>query len=877
MSKLMTNFVPSLHGFHFFNYFANVIFDNWLGSWTTHGRCGGMAFAALDYYHAGIPIPMHVTSDFPNGYAPDVNSTLARYIYDRLMDSFNWNNISMFHNWTWKRDHYTCVFGDGVPQLTKQEEFPKLRAKLQEGPQPIGLVGATNITEIGDKNHQVVAVGYEYDEASGKMTVIVYDNNHPDEYVYLTSESNQLHFYSSKTDSAGKTKEYRGFFVEEYSPKTPAYIDLSVTKAITPDKPYPALGDRLEFRFKVKNSGEYPSHIKNLYLSAIGPSGENLDSCFGSDNNGNPLKPGEEREYVKAHTDFGTTLGEYTFRLSYTSEINGQKIGNLPNAKELKINIKSFSASILNTPPYVENVMVFKGSAGKTPIGFAEFDNTNLEECERVQLKYNARWLWAENHRRKLEVAYRENTFPVNGEVYLFIKYGTAWGNTTAPGKMGSTALKLTGAATGIGAVNIQIVLKEAFDSREGVYYWGSFTPPASWQSNIKLTLEIQGTDVVPHAERRSVKGNVLDSKPDTEAYVDVKSPVLYPILNYEPGTDTSHSIDLSPKLLTLPVDALEANNSFTAATRVNLALPDQGKDSWAIYNALTFNNSTDIDYFNIEYHSSPADDACVIDKPVTRCISEFAHLYITEYPPRFLMLADVQGGGCLGQDIFKSDAQGKQLYLTKGKGNTVLVYNPTRVFPDKKLYLSVKNPFYSVLGALKYDLKIGYQPMQTVLSCSGLPYIEENDIRRKFLKRFFDAIDLPRPGDYLLGRIIDKGMPIESAIQMGVIVDYKAFVEKYRAFIMLDSTRDGIAGLIKEEPKGYIGRELCNLGKVALEQSLLKEAEELLEKGSGMLDRVKDKDFQKGILDNLGKVYTLTGQKEKLKKLNATIKTLPI
>ncbi len=81
MTKLLTNFTAKTHGFHFGNSFENKIIDipN-LVSLTMHGRCGGMAFASLDYYYAGLPIPTHIASDFPNGATPADNSVLAKYI-----------------------------------------------------------------------------------------------------------------------------------------------------------------------------------------------------------------------------------------------------------------------------------------------------------------------------------------------------------------------------------------------------------------------------------------------------------------------------------------------------------------------------------------------------------------------------------------------------------------------------------------------------------------------------------------------------------------------------------------------------------------------------------------------------------------------------
>ena len=62
---MLTKFIPSRDGFHFANQFANRVIQSPLGTWTTHGRCGGMAYAALDYYFSDIPMPTHISGASP--------------------------------------------------------------------------------------------------------------------------------------------------------------------------------------------------------------------------------------------------------------------------------------------------------------------------------------------------------------------------------------------------------------------------------------------------------------------------------------------------------------------------------------------------------------------------------------------------------------------------------------------------------------------------------------------------------------------------------------------------------------------------------------------------------------------------------------------
>ena len=53
-----TGFDPRAHGFHFANDFVDkVVTIPGYGEVATDGRSGGMAFAALDYWFAGLPVP----------------------------------------------------------------------------------------------------------------------------------------------------------------------------------------------------------------------------------------------------------------------------------------------------------------------------------------------------------------------------------------------------------------------------------------------------------------------------------------------------------------------------------------------------------------------------------------------------------------------------------------------------------------------------------------------------------------------------------------------------------------------------------------------------------------------------------------------------
>jgi hypothetical protein len=82
-------FGPRVHGFHFANDLVDkaVIVPGY-GEVATDGRCGGMAFAALDYWSAGLPVPSHRPDNFPDRAVPEDGTRLADVIHKRLFDSY---------------------------------------------------------------------------------------------------------------------------------------------------------------------------------------------------------------------------------------------------------------------------------------------------------------------------------------------------------------------------------------------------------------------------------------------------------------------------------------------------------------------------------------------------------------------------------------------------------------------------------------------------------------------------------------------------------------------------------------------------------------------------------------------------------------------
>jgi hypothetical protein len=312
-----TGFEPRAHGFHFANEFVDkVVTVPGYGEVATDGRSGGMAFAALDYWFAGLPVPSHRPDDFPDRAVPEDGTRLADFIHKRLFDSYATWSARQLLTWTLAEDHPTWS-SPGVARLTA-EELPRLRRSIDAGrPVVLGLVAARDLDEVA-RNRQVVAYGYDDDGLGGDGSPIrlyVYDSHHPDTEVVLELDPGRRHWQASPGDGS-----WRGLFVQDYVRERPPYIDIAAAKGIWVNSWTPTLGGNFVAQFTARNYGDYRAHLSELRLAVRGPAGENLDRFLGGDGDPTPLEPGEERAVFKASDAFGTVPGSYAVAAGYLSE-----------------------------------------------------------------------------------------------------------------------------------------------------------------------------------------------------------------------------------------------------------------------------------------------------------------------------------------------------------------------------------------------------------------------------------------------------------------------------------------------------------------------------------------------------------------------------
>jgi len=184
-----------------------------------YGLCGGMAFAALDYFKAGRPTPR---GSGPNDQPP-VGSSLRLYLWQRLLESWASNGVT-FLEWI-ARLHLLPVrwpFDAGPKALRDRSRvaWHALKRSIDAGdPVPIGLVGEATDPFL---DHQVLAYGYE-SKTDLTGTILVYDMNCPG--AAQTIEIDLTSDVLSATESCPRAgNALRGFFCESYTRGTPPAI-----------------------------------------------------------------------------------------------------------------------------------------------------------------------------------------------------------------------------------------------------------------------------------------------------------------------------------------------------------------------------------------------------------------------------------------------------------------------------------------------------------------------------------------------------------------------------------------------------------------------------------------------------------------------------
>jgi hypothetical protein len=224
-----TNFKPAVHGFKFINTFKGVDASSRWG-----GLCGGMVYAELDYYYAGITIPQQ-------NYPPSNRYPLHSYIYKRQAKSAqesNWDRwAELGFNPGGARN--AEFFGWGIEMKSPGDRMSQLKNMIDQGrPAPLGLFHSDEVEKYGYRDggdHQVLAIGYDFGRYKGDkgayledFKIYVCDPNSPGIIRTLVASAGEQCFHYTEPGISGKKTAWLTYFVNtQYEKVTPVELEPS--------------------------------------------------------------------------------------------------------------------------------------------------------------------------------------------------------------------------------------------------------------------------------------------------------------------------------------------------------------------------------------------------------------------------------------------------------------------------------------------------------------------------------------------------------------------------------------------------------------------------------------------------------------------------
>jgi hypothetical protein len=171
----MTSFDPIEDGFHFKNNFdIKMSILNLDIEQKGMGLCGGMCAAALNRFTNHLDI----TKD---DQIPTQGTTLYDELLKRQLETIPPVTLANMYAFQGAPDQVDMLRKASIGQLTKKE-WPKLKAELDKGnPTILVLVRAKGVFDNPSKNHQVLAIGYDFNPTTKDLKIFEYDPNKPKE------------------------------------------------------------------------------------------------------------------------------------------------------------------------------------------------------------------------------------------------------------------------------------------------------------------------------------------------------------------------------------------------------------------------------------------------------------------------------------------------------------------------------------------------------------------------------------------------------------------------------------------------------------------------------------------------------------------------
>lgn len=189
---------------------------NWVNKASTRGfgLCGGMAFAALDYYKANRDLPHE-----PGPTTDNISPALRSYLVGRMIDSLTYHN-NLGHVLAWMAVEQLVPLDQGKHLLLdwSHTEFQKLQGLVNaNGAWPLALIGES---QDPCENHQVLA--FKCVSGAGANAIYIYDMNHPGNGRQITLNFSGSMLQATFDFDGDAWQPLRGFFCEDYAFVQPA-------------------------------------------------------------------------------------------------------------------------------------------------------------------------------------------------------------------------------------------------------------------------------------------------------------------------------------------------------------------------------------------------------------------------------------------------------------------------------------------------------------------------------------------------------------------------------------------------------------------------------------------------------------------------------
>lgn len=510
-------------------------------------------------------------------------------------------------------------------------------------------------------------------------------------------------------------------------------------------------------------------------------------------------------------------------------------------------------------PCFVDRVSVLRAPAGLQADGYGSFTTPPAAECQAAQWVYDAHWeVDAVNVQRRKLVLVHNAALRADREAYVFVHFNDHDGTGQAHMQDQTVQLRLSGNTPGGGVVDIELPLQPGPGHR---YYWGRFDP-IGCSAGYFLRIEIEGRDAAERYVQRQPDGHQIDANPRTRARPRLDLPPVFPFVDYEPGVDRNHGVQIAARATRVDADTCEPNNSHAQA-RPLLLLADAPGSGNASLNlpVLSFGTDSDVDHFLVSYPASAADDACALMAPETVTLSANLGLSIRRYPPSLTVTVTTDDPLCIDMALYA--AAGTPCTHDLPQTRQLTVWNPTRAhFADHRFELVLKNSAPALQGPFAYRLHLQYRPALNDWGLdTGAPaYRPRTTLARQLLQRLYARIDLPRPGENVATRWRR---------------DSKLLVQRTAALLLDPQTYADLKTLLPAHSVAEITEDFRRVAAVARTFGLLAEAESLLRAASSKAGLARHRPHQVAALQDLQALYTAAGRLREAATVAARLRAL--